>query len=256
MTTKHGFPPDDRSPLFLSENSEQPDIGKAWETAVISSRILKTVIFAIAVTAIGIAVLSMGNPVALLANVAASWGDKPALQSGIDSSMSAIQSVAGTGDPPPTASDTPERVEIAAAPEPADQSRAEIGRPPAEGLLKQFQSWATEDDTQAPVAPAQPVQGAPAQVVQGAPAKVAQEAPARVAQVAPAQVRPAKKHRRARSLHNARAEIRSQRNSRALVREEQNARTQAAPAPEARAQDQPVQNPLTPWLLQSLGWRN
>jgi hypothetical protein len=61
MATKDGFSPDDLFPLFLSEhaeNTEQPTIGKARDRAVISSRILKTSILAVAATAIGIAILS------------------------------------------------------------------------------------------------------------------------------------------------------------------------------------------------------
>src|SRR6266545_2539615 len=48
MATKDDFQPD-RSPIFLSghaEETEQPDIGKAWNIATISSRILKTSIVA------------------------------------------------------------------------------------------------------------------------------------------------------------------------------------------------------------------
>ena len=95
MATKDGFPPDDRFPVFLSEHAEetgQPDIGKAWDIAIISSRILKTSIVAVTVTAIGIAILSIGNPVALVANVTDWWVDKSALQPGTDPSTSTIQS--------------------------------------------------------------------------------------------------------------------------------------------------------------------
>ena len=130
MATKDGFPPD-RSPIFLSEHAEkteQPDIGKAWDIATISSRILKTSIVAVTVTAIGIAILSIGNPVALVANVTDWWVDKPALQPGADPSTSTIQSIASTQDLPPTTTDAPTRDEIAAAVEPADQSQAEVGQ--------------------------------------------------------------------------------------------------------------------------------
>ena len=71
----------------------------------------------------------------------------------------------------------------------------------------------------------------------------------------PAQVRPVKKHRRVRSVQNARAEIRPQRNPRARVREEQNARAPVPPVPDPRAQEQAVQTPQTPWLLQTFGLR-
>src|SRR5882757_6540652 len=252
--TKDGFPPDDGFPLFLSEHAEkteQPGIGIAWDKAVISSRILKTSILVVTATAIGIAILLVGNPVALLANVTAALVDKSALQPGTDQPTPTIQSTAGTQDLPPTASDASTRDEIAAAFEPSDQSQTEISQPPTEALLKQFQAWAAEEDTRAQVGSVQPVQDAPIQVVQDA----------------AAQIRPMQKHRQVRSVQNARAEIRPERNPRAKVRrkhnprakvrgEEQNAQVQVPPLPDARAQDQPVQNAQAPWLLQSFGWRN
>jgi hypothetical protein len=249
MATNDGFPPDDRVPFFLSEHAEQteqPDIGKVWDRAAISSRILKASILGVTATAIGIAILLMGDPVALVENVTATWVEKPALQPDADPTAPAIQSIAstaGTQDLPSTtsaapASDAPARDEIAAAVEPADQSQAEIGQPLTEALFKQFQAWADEQDTRAQVEPKQPVQAAPV----------------RVAQDAPAQVRPVKKHRRVRSVQNARAEIRPQRNHRVRTREE-SAPLPIAPAPDARAPEQPVQNSQTPGLLQSFGFR-
>ena len=240
MATKDGFQPD-RSPIFLSEHADeigQPDIGKAWERADISSRIFKMSIWAVVATAIGIAILSVGDPVALVENVAATWVEKPALQPDAGPSAPAIQSIAGTQDLPTTTSDAPARDEIAiaAASEPADQNQTAIGQPPAEALLKEFEAWAAKQDSRAQVAPVQPAQAAPVQV----------------AQDAPVQTQPTKKHRRARSVHNARAEIRTQRNHRARVREDQNARVEV---PDARAQEQSVQNAQTPSLLQSLGLR-
>jgi hypothetical protein len=249
MANKDGFPPHDRFPVFLSEQAEetgQPDIGKVLGRAVISSRILKASIWVLTATAIGIAILSVGDPVALVENVTATWVEKPALQPDAGPSAPAIQSIADTRDLPPTTSDAPARDEIAAAVEPADQSQAEIGqsqaeigRPLTEALFKQFQAWADEQDTRAQVEPKQPAQAAPVQV----------------AQDAPTQAQPTKKHRRARSVHNARAEIRTRRNHRARVREEQNARVEVPAAPDARAQEQSVQNAQTPSLLQSLGLR-
>ena len=249
MATEDGFQPD-RSPIFLSghaEETEQPDIGKAWDIATISSRILKTSILAVTVTAIGIAILSIGNPVALVANVTDWWVDKPALQPDADPSTPTIQINRQHSDLPPTTTDAPARDEIAAAVEPADQSQAEAGQsqaetgqPVTEELFKQFQAWAAEEETRAQVEPAQPVQAAPVRVVQDA----------------PAQVRPVKKHRQVRSVQNARAEIRPQRNHRARVREEQDARVQVPPVADPRAQDQSVQNAQTPSFLQSLGLRN
>ena len=241
MATTDGSQPD-RSPIFLSEDAEkaEPDIGKVLAREVISSRILKTSLSAVAATAIGIAVLSIGNPVALVANVTDSWVDKSALQHGADPSTSTTQSIAGTQDLPPTKTEAPTRDEVAAASEPADQNQAETGQPTVEALLKEFEAWAAKEDTRAQVEPIQPAQVAPVQVVQDA----------------PAQVRPVKKQRRVRSVQNARAEIRPHRNHRARVREEQNAPTPIAPVSDPRAQEQPVQNSQTPWLLQNLGWRN
>jgi hypothetical protein len=260
MATKDSFPPDARVPLFLSERAEKaehPDIGRAWDMATISSRILKMSIVAVTATAIGIAILSIGNPVELVANVTDWWADKSALQPDADPSTSTtqadpstppIQSVAGTQDLPPTTTDAPTRDEVAVAVAPADQSQTEISQPRAEAqpltepqpvteaLFKQFQAWAAEEETRAQAGPAQPEQ----------------TAPVKMAQDAPAQVRPVKKHRRVQSVRNARAEIRAQRHHRARVREEQDARV--APVADPRAQD--MQNAQPPSLLQSLGLRN
>ncbi|KRR11854.1 hypothetical protein [Bradyrhizobium valentinum] len=248
MATKDGFPPDERY-LFLTEQAEetvQPDIGKALGRAALSLRILKASIFGVMATAaVGIAILSVENPVALVADITASWVDKPALQPGTDASTSSIQSIADTQDLPTTTSDAPTRDEIAVASEPADQKQTEIGQPSAEALLKEFEAWAAKEDSRAQVVPVQPAQAAPVQVAQDAPA-----------QAQPTyQAQPTKKHRRARSVHNARAEIRTQRNQRARVREEQNARVEVPAVPDARAQEQSVQNAQTPSLLQSLGLR-
>jgi hypothetical protein len=261
MPTNDGFTPDNPLPLFLSEGAdepEQPDIGIAWDRAVISSRIFKMSIVLVTAIAIGTAILSVGNPVALFANVMASLVDKSGLQPGTDQSTPTIQSTASTQDlaptvrdeapvnpapddktalrPPtsgsPTATDAPARNEIAAASEPTDQT--ENRQASADALFKQFQAWKAER------AQVQPAQDAPAQVVQDA----------------RPQVRPMKEHRQVRPDQNARAEIRSVQNPRKKVRREQNAQVRVPPVQDARAQDQPVQNAQAPSFLQSLGWRN
>ena len=250
MATKDGFQLD-RPPIFLSEPAEeigQPDIGKVWKRSVISSRILTMSIWAVTATAIGIAILSVENPVALVADFTASWVDKPALQPVTDPSTSSIQSIASTQDSATTTGDAPAREEIAAVSEPADQNQAaivvqppatEIVQPPAQALLKEFEAWAAKQDSRAEAVPVEPAQAAPVQV----------------AQAAPVQAQPAKKHRRARSVHNARAEIRPQRIHRVRAREA-SAPVPIAPVPDARAPELPVQNAQTPSLFQSLGWRN
>jgi len=252
----------DRPPIFLSEYPDeigQRDVGKRWDIATISSRILKTSILAVAVTAIGIAVLSFGNPVALVANMTDWWVEKPALQSEADPATSTTQAIAGTQDSL-TTTDAPPREEIAAAAEPAEPSQTETaGQRQAEGgqrqaensqpiaadnppvteeLFKQFQAWAAEEETRKQ-------------------SGSAQAAPVRVAQDGPAPARPAKKHRRVHSVQNARAEIRPQRHHRARVREQQqDAREQVPPVADPRAQDPSLQNAQTPSFLQSLGFRN
>jgi hypothetical protein len=245
MPTKDGFTPDHPLPLFLCENAdelEQAGIEQASHRAVISSRILKTSILVVTATAIGIAILSAGNPVVLFANVMASLVDTSALQPGTGQSTPTIQSTADA-HLPPIARDAPTRDEIAAASEPADQTQSKISEPPAGALLKQFLAWAAEEDAQALVVP--PAQDARAQ---GGSAQPVQDAPA--------QVRPMQKHRHVRRVQNARAEIRPERHPRAKVRREQNARAQVAPVQDPRAQDQSVQNAEAPSFLQSFGWSN
>ncbi len=247
MPTKDGFNPD--HPLFLADEPEQQGIGKAWDrVAVISSRVLKASILVATATAIGIAILSMGNPGTLVAYITASLVDKSALQPSTDQSTPTIQSSADAQVLPPPAKDAPTRDEIAAASESASQSQTENSEPSSEALFRQFQAWAAEKDAQAQVGPVQHVQDATAQVVQNAPAQVAENARA--------PLRPMQKHRHVRPVHSARAEIRPVHNPRKKVRREQNARVQVPPAQDAPAQDQSVQNAQAPSFLQTFGSRN
>ncbi|WP_213251014.1 hypothetical protein, partial [Bradyrhizobium sp. sBnM-33] len=174
MPTKDGFNPDHPLPLFLADEPEQQGIGKDWDRAAISSRVLKTSILVATATAIGIAILSVGNPVTLLADVTASLVDKSALQPGTDQSTPTIQSTADA-QALPTAKDAPTHDEIAAASGSVGQSQTENSEPSSEALLRQFEAWAAEKDAQAQVGPVQSVQDAPAQIVQSAPAQVARQ---------------------------------------------------------------------------------
>ena len=248
MPTNDGFDPDHALPLFLADEPEQQGIGKAWDTAGISSRVLKASILVATATAIGIAILSVGNPVTLFADVTAALVDKSALQPDTDQSTPTIQSTADAQALPLTANDAPARDEIAAASESAGQSQTENSEPSSEVLFRQFQAWAAEKDAQAQVGPVESVQDAPAQVVQNAPAHVAENAPA--------PLRPMQKHRHVRPVHSARAEIRPAQNPRKKIQREQNARAQVPPAQDARAQDQSVQSAQAPSFLQTFGWRN
>jgi hypothetical protein len=122
MATEDGFQPD-RPPIFLSGDAEEtgpPEFANGWDVATISSRILKASILAVVVTAIGIAVLSVGNPVVLVANMTDWWVDKPALQPEPDPATSPIQTIAATQDLPATTRDAPARDETAAAGQPAN----------------------------------------------------------------------------------------------------------------------------------------
>lgn len=247
MPKNGDFTSDDPLPVFLSERAdetEQPGVGKAWDRASISSRILKASILVIAATAI--AIIWVVDPAALFANVTASLVDISAFQPGTDRSMPTIQSTANAqvSPPPPdfglvppsddntAATDAPTRNEIAAAFKAADQSRTEINQPPSEALLKQFQAWGAEGDVRTRHAPVQPVQDARPHV------------------------RPMQKHRYDRSLQNAQAEIRPEQHHRAKVRREQNVRIQVQPVQNAPAKDQSVQNAEAPSVLQNFGWRN
>ena len=263
MQTDNGFQPD-RPPIFLSERADETDhadIERGWDIATISSRILKASALAAAVTTIGVGVLSVGNPVEFAANVTDWWNDKPALQLEADASASTIQTLADAQDTP-AATDEPAREQAAVAaapaaqnqaeavqrqtepvqaqaepPRPADevaQSQAENRQPISAELFKQFQAWAAaEDESRARAASAPP-----------APARVAQETQ---------QAR--KKHRRAHSVQNARAEVRPQRHHRARAREEQDAREPIAPVADPRTVDPAAQPAQPPSFFQSLGFR-
>ena len=273
MATKDSVPLDQPIPLFLSvqtEEPEQPGIGKAWDGAAISSRILTTSILVVTAAAIVFANL-VGNPIALLANATASLVGTSASRDETPSRPT-IQSTADAQALPPTASEAPTGEEITAAFKSALQSQTEIREPPAETLLKQFQAWAAEKDSQAQARPEQSVQDARAEVqdaraeVQDDQAQAVQNDQTQAVQNARAQVRPVQRHRHVKPVHNAQAETRPEHNARAKVRpvqnaraqmrREQNARVQVRPVQNTQAQVQPVQNAQPPWPLLSTGWLN
>jgi hypothetical protein len=255
MPTKDSFNPEHHLPRILADEPEQQGMAKARVRAVIASRVLNASIWAAAATALGIAILPLGNPVTLfadlkasIADVKASLVDRSALQPGTDQSAPIIQSTADVQALSPTAIEAPAREEIAAASEPVGET--ENGEPAFEGLFRQFQDWAAEKNAQEQVGPVPSVQDAPAQVGQNVPARVAEDTPA--------SLRPVQKRRHIRPVHNARAEMRPVHNPRKKVRREQSSRIQDPPAEVARAQEQGpvVQNPQAPSFLQTFGWRN
>jgi hypothetical protein len=222
-------------PLFLSDHTEEPEqpvIGKAWHRAAISSRILKTSILVVTAAAIVFAIRLAGNPLVLFTNAPASLVATSAPQDGADQSMPIGQSTADAQALPPTASEAPRGDESAAASNTAYQSQTENPQPAADGLFKEYQAWAAEEDARTQVRPVQK------------------------------QVRPVQKQ--VRPVQNARAEVRPARNARAKVvknaraqvRHEQNVRVGVRPVQNTQAQVQPVQNAQPPGLLQSLGLKD
>ena len=253
MPTKEGFDPADPLPRFLADRAGQ-DIGNALDETAPRSGIFKTSILIVSVTAIGIAVLAAGDPVALFA-----WG-AALLAGNSPRSTPTIQSAADQVLPP-AAKDAPARGEIAAS-EPAGAGQTENRELPSE-TLKHFQAWAAEREAQARGEPAPPAQDSPAQIVQNtpvpnapAPNAPAQSVPAQntPAQNAPAQNAPAasaehvrvpnrfvQKRRQVRSVRDARAELRTQ-NLRRQVRRAERARVERPPEQDAQAQDTSAQN--------------
>ena len=211
-------------PLFLSDPIEVPEQAgslQAWERAVIASRILTTAICFVTAAAIVFAVLSVRNPVALFENGTASLVVTSTPQDGTRQSMPITQSTADTQPLPPTLSEAPTADEIAATLKTADQSQTDIRQPSAEALLNQFQAWAAEEDAQAQVRPAQPVQDAQPKAVQTAlePVRPVQKQQ----EVRPVQKAKIVKNARAKVVKNARAQVRPEQNGQAQDRSLQNA---------------------------------
>jgi hypothetical protein len=205
-------------PLFLSDHTEEPEqpvIGKAWHS--ISSRILKTSILVVTAAAIVFAIRLTGNPLVLFTNAPASLVATSAPQDGAGQSMPIGLSTADVQALPPTASEAPRGDESAAASNTAYQSQTENPQPAADGLFKEYQAWAAEEDART-------------------------------------QVRPVQKQ--ARPVQNARVEVRPAKNPPAQVRREQNVQVRPVQNTQAQAQAQPVQNAQPTWLLRGLGGHN
>ena len=232
MATKDGFDPDDALPLILSADEPEPGIGS--DRAVISLRFVMASFLFVTATTIGISILSVRNPVTLFADVTASV-DSSAPQPGTDESMPSIQSavIQSTADAevPQTAKDVPTS-EISAS-EPARQTQAENSEASSETLFREFQAWSAEQDARDS-------------------AKPVQDDPPSVAENAPASVRPMQKHRRDRTVRNARADIIQRVQKRGANIQRQNERAQARPVQNARAQTLPVQYAEPPSFLERL----
>src|SRR5262245_6826817 len=252
MSTKEDFHPTHPLPLFLADQIEQQGIGNACDRSAASSRVFKASVLIAAVTATGIAVVSVGDPVTLYADVTAALVGNSGLQPDTDQPMPKIQSfvdapalVQSTADPqalPPIAKDVPSRDQIAVS-EPAGKDETETSMSTSEALFRQFQAWAAEQDAQANARP--PVQDAPTEVVK----KIAGT------ENAPVPHRHIQKRRHVLPVHNARAETRTE-NIRNKVRRASSARVERPPMEDARIQGQSVQNAQAPSFLQTFGLRN
>lgn len=251
MPMKAGFDPNHPLPQFLADPAEQ-GIGNATDGAVPTSRAFKASILIATATATGIAVLAMGNPVGLLAEMSASLvGNStpqptPVIQSAADA-PALVAPANDAQDLPPTTNEAPTRNEIAAS-EPVGKDQSEKSEPPSETLFRQFQAWAADQDAQANGGSVQPVQDAPAQLVQNDPAPAAKNIRVPYRQV--------QKRRQVRAaVRNARAEVRAQ-NLRRQIPRAQDARAERPPIQDVRAQDQSLQNAQQPSFLSIFGQRN
>jgi hypothetical protein len=140
--------PNDPIPLFLSDHPvELPAFGRPRDRMV-GSRILKMGIVSISAVGLVLAILSLENPITVIANAAASlvgmagWqpgsvAAKPAPEpmlarqpAGTGQSTPVIQSTAGDVTLSPAARSAPSREEIAVAFKVAHQSQTEILQPP------------------------------------------------------------------------------------------------------------------------------
>jgi hypothetical protein len=247
MPTNDDFSSDHTLPSFLLEQTGKSGIWKPSDLAVFPSRILKLAILITSAIVLGIATFMTGNPIALVTELTASFGDKSVLQPVTDQSTSTVRASADAqATPPPTTKDQRSGGENNAT-EVAEEEQAKTVDAATEALFRQFQAWAAENDTKA-LQSVQPVQDAPVQPVQEAASPPAQDdPPAKLTEVARAPHRFLAKHRQAPATSNARAELPRQ-TARKLIRQPQ--RERVAPPRAAAARDQVVQNGAPPLLPQ------
>src|SRR5215510_10368661 len=120
MPAKDGFDPTHPLPQFLADRAEQA-IGNAPDGAVSTSRAVKASILIATATATGIAVLALGNPVGLLAEMSASLvGNStpqptPVIQSAVDA-PALVATATDAQDLPPTTNEAPIFIEMVRRP--------------------------------------------------------------------------------------------------------------------------------------------
>jgi hypothetical protein len=228
--------------FLLADRVEQQEVENTRDRAATSSRMFKAIALIAAATAIGAAVLSVEDPVTLLANVTAPLvgNSQPQTAAGEPSppvqlataAPASIQSAADTQPVPQTATDAPAPGQVALS-EAASESQPEKIEPASEDLFRKFQAWAADKDAQAQDASVQPVEDAPAQGVK---------------RIARAPHRLAPRHSRVTPVRNARAEVRPQPRKRA--------RPEPPTASDPRAQEQSVQASQPQSFLSTFGLRN
>lgn len=248
MPAKDEFDPDQALPRFLAVQAEQDDVPGE---PVGPSRASKVRVLIITAAAAGIAVLAIGNPVALVAEVSALLTGNSVLpaapiQSAADAPALIAAATADAQDlprdlpreSPPASNDASARAEIAVEPIAKDQT--EGSEASSEALFRQFQAWAADQDAQKQSAAVEPVQDAPPSIMQDLP--------------------PAAKNLRVRARHaQKRAPVRAAvRNARAEVRA-QSLRRQTPPPPAQQAPAAPgpaTQDGQTAPFLGIFGQRN
>ena len=242
MPTQDDFDSTHPPAFLLAERAERQEAEDAPDRAVASPRLFKSIALIAVVTAIGAAaVLSIEDPMTLLANVTAPLVGNSAPQPGSEPSTPTVQLAAETpastqsaADAQPEPQTTQEGPAQVASAEPANEPASEKIEPASEDLFRKFQAWAADKDAQAQDASVQPVEDAPAQGV-----KRAARVPHRLVQRQP----------RAYPVRNARAEARPQ-------AARKRARPEPPPASDARAQDGSVQTGQPQSFLSTFGLRN
>jgi hypothetical protein len=183
---KDRFPSNDYISLFFGDRPQESEEAGLWK--VISSQIIKTTAWVFAAAAAFLFVTeSTGCSILLFGKGPTTQATLTAPEQSHRESMPAIQFTA-SAEAFPTAKDAPPDGGLIAAFENAFKDQAEIDQPTAEALLNQFQAWAAEEDTQAPVRPSQPLRDARAQVVLNDRVPLPKPRPVRRKQIAPLKV--------------------------------------------------------------------
>jgi hypothetical protein len=255
MPAKDDFDPAQPLPRFLVVQAERDN---APDEAVAPSRASKVRILIITAAAAGIALLAIGNPLAIVAEVSTLLAGNSALpsapiQSAADApALIAVAAADAQGlpqdlpqDSPLATNGAPARAEIAAEPIAKDQTEASEAS--SETLFRQFQAWAADQDAQKQSAAVEPVQDAPPSIMQDLPPAAKNlRVPHRHVQ---------KRQPVRATVRNARAEVRQQ-NLRRQIPQAQGPRAERPPVQDPRAQDAAAQDGQSGPFLGIFGQRN